>query len=555
MLQTLKINNVALIKDLEIDFSKGFNVMLGSTGAGKSIIFDALNFVLGAKSDKTLIRSGERVMKVEALFSQLGKSENDALMALGIIDEEVDEILLSRSLDVDGKGSARINGSMANAALLKVCAGALVDSYSQHESVDLLKSKNHLTMLDRLAIGTLDKVKAELKNEYSRYQEILAKIAGLGGDEFERERTKSLLSFQIDEIEKASIEVGEMEQLAQKIQLMESAEKLFEAGRECENLLSGSSMSAIASVHEAEGLLAPLANISEIEDYRNRLASCKYELEDISYSLRDLCDNNTYSQVELDRLQRRKDELKLLCKKYGGSEEKVIEFLEQAKVRLDALTDSEAYLAKLEKEKLQSEKSLETLCAKLSQLRKQIAHEIESKMMSELSQLGMKSTTFVVEFNRGKIGENGFDEVEFAFSANKGQEVKALSKTASGGEMSRIMLAFKTIFAKVGSASTLIFDEIDTGISGEIGYVVGEKIAVLSKDNQVLCVTHLAQVACQGDAFYYVSKSTDDKTTYTNVRNLNGDEIEYELARMLGGDKVTDISLAHIKQMRLRAGK
>lgn len=555
MLQTLKIKNVALIKDLEINFNKGFNVLLGETGAGKSIIFDALNFVLGAKADKTLLRSGENVMKVEALFSDLNPLAVSALQELGVIDEG-NEIVLSRSLDSDGKSVIRINGSPATALILKNVGSVLVDSYSQHEALELLKSKNHLIMLDRLGSDTIKNIKDSLTTEYEKYQEIVKKIKSLGGNEFERERTKDLLSYQIKEIEEAELYIGEAEEVKERIDLLSSSEKIFEAVNECENLLENSSMSAIGSVHESVNLLAPLSKIEVIDSARERLNNVRYELQDISQTLKDIRDNTAFDEGELDRLDRRKDLIKLLCKKYGGSEENVLKFLEEARVRLDELNQSEELLVKLENEKTKQEKIINQICERLSDIRKAIAKDVEEKIVNELRELGMKSTSFVVKFGRmPDFTDNGFDEVEFTFSANKGQEVKALAKTASGGEMSRVMLAFKTIFARAGLAETLIFDEVDAGISGEIGYVVGEKVSTLAKSAQVLCVTHLPQVASQGDAFYFVSKTSDATNTYTSVKDLKDNDIIYELARMLGGDSVTEVAIAHIKEMRKRAGK
>ncbi len=555
MLQLLKIKNVALIKELEINFQQGFNVLLGSTGAGKSIIFDALNFVLGGKADKTLIRTGESMMKVEAVFSSLSSETCAYFVDAGLLEEGENEMLLSRSLSEDGKSVIRINGSPATAQMLKECGSALADSYSQHESISLLKSKNHLAMLDKLGGNKMQEVKDYLIKEYEEYQSILKQIASLGGDEFERERTKSLLEYQIKEIEKAQLSVGEDEDIKQKIALMSSAEKIFDAVKTCEELLEGSAMSAISSVHEAGNALSALSNVEEIDRCRERLNSCKYELEDISDTLKDIRERTTFDQRELDCLDARQDLIKLLCKKYGGSVERVLQYSEKAKASLANLENSEFELERLNKLKSMQEDKCKTLCEKLSDFRKEIAHDTEKKLMSELKQLGMKNTTFVIEFTRlENFTANGFDGVEFAFSANIGQEVKALSKTASGGEMSRVMLAFKTIFASAGLAQTLIFDEIDTGISGEVGFIVGEKLSSLGE--QVLCITHLAQVACQGDAFLYVNKFTDNGATFTEIKELTGEDIDIALAKLISGEEVTESALRHIKEMRTdRASK
>ncbi len=552
MLQTLKIQNVALIKQLEIDFEKGFNVLLGETGAGKSIIFDALNFVLGGKADKSLIRSGESVMKVEALFSCVNPL---IFKDLEEFDEPCEELVLSRSLDSLGKSSIRINGGIFSLQSLKRVGEALVDSYSQHEGMQLLKSKNHLAMLDKLGGEGLKHIKNKYLIEYERLIELNKKIKSLGGDEFERARTKSLLSYQIKEIEDANIQLGEMDELKNNIMLLESAEKIYDTVNSCENLLESSNMSAIAAVHDSTIQLSALTNISEIEECRNRLNSVKYELQDISETLKALRDNLTFDEGELDRLVRRQDSLKLLCKKYGGSEEKVLAFLLNIKTQFEELENSEERLAQLEKEKLKLEKSIQAVANELSQARKEIAAKVEVDIERELAQLNMKSTTFKVQFAQTDFALQGQDEVEFVFSANKGQELKALSKTASGGEMSRVMLAFKTIFAHAGNAETLIFDEIDTGISGETGYIVGEKLSALGRDGQVLCITHLPQVASQGDNFYFVAKTSDAHSTFTSIEKLETGRITEELARLIAGDKLTETAKNQVQELRARAGK
>lgn len=540
MLQTLKIKNVALIKELEIDFDKGFNVLLGETGAGKSIIFDALNFVLGGKVDKGLIRSGETSMRVDAVFSNLCIGAVKELMEIGALEELGDEISLTRTLDVNGKSTARINGSPATAQMLKLCSGVLVDSYSQHESMELLKSKNHLAILDKVCGESLFDVKLKLSEAYEELQETLKEIKTLGGDEFERERTKSLLEYQIKEIEDAKLYEGEDEEIKQRLNILTNSEKIVDFVSQSETLLEEGGMSAVSDVCNVINLLNQIHGVSEIDACVERLNSCRYELQDIAQTLKELKESSDFDEGELERLDKRHDLIKSICKKYGGSIKRALEYYEDVKARFEALMNSEARLVELENIKDRQEKVVVELCENLSVLRKKAAKELEEKVMAELRQLSMKSTTFIIEFIRlDNCTANGYDEVEFTFSANKGQEVKSLAKTASGGEMSRVMLAFKTIFANAGLAQTLIFDEIDTGISGEIGYIVGEKLYGLTVNAQVICITHLAQVASQGDQFYFVSKSDDGKMTYTSVKHLVGKEIETELARMMGGDDVT----------------
>lgn len=547
MLQSLSIKNVALIKNIVIDFNKGLNILLGETGAGKSIIFDALNFVLGAKADKTLIRSGEESMRVDAVFTNLSESCMQALAEYGI---EEDEVLLSRTFSFDGKSSIRINGNPSTQMILKEIGKSLVDSYSQHESVELLKSKSHLTMLDKFGKSQIDILKQEVKEKYNEYNSIIKEIDHLGGDEFEREREISLLTYQIKEIEDANLKTGEEEEIHDRLRFLNNAEKIFQAISLCEEYLDGSSTSCINSLQQVSNQLTSLTNFDKLSDCKNRIDSVRYEIEDINQTLLDIKAETDFDENEFERLDRRYDLIKSLEKKYGGSIENVLNYLNDIKYRLDELNDSEQNILKLNKEKEKVYNELLIKSEELSNMRKSIAKDIEIKILTELKELGMKSSKFEVKFTKlNDFTSNGIDGVEFVFSANKGQEVKALSKIASGGELSRFMLALKNIFAEIGSAQTLIFDEIDSGISGETGKIVGEKLKNLTSFAQVICITHLPQVACFGDHFYYVSKYENENETMTSIKLLKDDEIPYNIAKMIVGDNVSDIALSQAKEM------
>ncbi|MBQ8908933.1 MAG: DNA repair protein RecN [Clostridia bacterium] len=552
MLQTLSIKNVALITNLSVDFSAGFNVLLGETGAGKSIIFDALNFVLGAKADKTLIRYGEKEMRVDAVFTDLSDGCRQKLSELGYED---DEICLSRMLTVDGKSNVRINATPATASILKEVGAALVDSYSQHESVELLKTKNHLAMLDKFAGEKVSIQKDVVRELKSKYNSIIKQIESLGGDEFERERMRSLLQYQVDEIENAKLQLGEEQEVADRLKLLNNAEKIYQAVTSCEELLSEGASSAVRTLQESVGALGHLSAFDEIEECRQRLESVRYEVEDVVETLGNIKSMSEFDEKEFDRLDRRNDLIKSLTKKYGGSVEKVLAFVEDAKVKLNDLSDSEFLLSKLENEKAIVYDKLIHQCDVLTALRQSSAKEIENKILDELKQLGMKSSKFTVKFSKTEPTNNGQDVVEFEFSANKGQEVKALAKTASGGELSRFMLAVKNIFTEIGDAQTLIFDEIDSGISGETGNIVGQKIDGLSKHVQILCITHLPQVAAFADNMYVVTKEENETTTHTKIELIAEDKISDYLAKMTVGDKLTQASKQQAIEMRIKAGK
>lgn len=552
MLQSLTIKNVALITKLNIEFGKGLNVLLGETGAGKSIIFDALNFVLGAKADKTLIRSGESEMRVDALFSELSSSTLLNLKEIGIDDEEV---CISRSLSQEGKSTIRVNGSPFTQTMLKDLGRLLLDSYSQHESVELLKSKNHLLMLDRFGGNEINKLKEEVVVKYKEHKEILEKINKLGGNDFERERKKSILEYQIKEIEDAKLKVGEEEELSNQLKLFSNTEKIFESVTTCEELLSDGNLSCIKALQQASSALSSLS-FDNITDCKFRLDSARYEIEDICATLSSIKDSANFDEREFERIDRRHDLIKDIIKKYGGSIDKTLDFLSKAKQELNELEDSQDLLIKYNKEEQLCFKELETLCNQLSSKRKDFAIKLENKIIDQLKELGMKSSQFEVKFEQfDQPTINGIDNVEFVFSANKGQDVKSLSKTASGGELSRFMLAIKNIFAEIEGVETLVFDEIDTGISGETGRIVGIKLNNIASYGQILCITHLLQVASFGDEFFYVYKEDVDNVTQTGIKNLQSEEIVDSLAKLVVGDDVTDTARKQALEMRIKAGK
>lgn len=552
MLQTLSIKNVALITDLSIDFGEGFNVLLGETGAGKSIIFDSINFVIGDKLDKTLLRNGESTMRVDAFFSNLNDATKEKISELGF---DGDEFVLTRTYSSDGKSSCKINGMPCVTNTLKEIGALLLDSYSQHESIELLKTKNHLSMIDKFGGQKIGDIKDELKDKYNSYLSIKKQIADLGGNEYERERTKSLLEYQIEEIENANLKIGEDEEIQERLKFLNNAEKIFEAVTSCEDYLNDNSSSTINTLQQSSYALNPL-KIERISECKNRIDSVRYEVEDIYQTLLEIKEESEFDEKEYNALDNRLDLIKLLNKKYGGSVEKTLEYLEESKARLNALNDSEFMLDKLTKQEENILNEVKQLANKLTNQRKETASLVENKILEQLKELGMKSSKFQVNFKLfDQPTANGQDDVEFVFSANKGQEIKSLAKTASGGELSRFMLAVKNIFAEIGSSQTLIFDEIDSGISGETGNIVGAKLNNITKFAQVLCITHLPQVAVYGDDFYLVTKSEDNSTTKTNVQHLSQEEIPSQIAKMFVGNDIGKNAIMQVIQMRQKTGK
>lgn len=549
MLESLSIKNLALIKDQTIEFKKGLNVILGETGSGKSLIFDAINFVTGLKTDKNLLRTGESVMKVEALFSDLSSFAKQSLKDYDII---CDEILLSRTLNEEGKSSFRINGQPVVAGMVKAISKTLLDSLQQHEGMELLKSKNHLNLLDKFGGDEINDLKINLAQAYTLKKEIEKNILSLGGSDAERDRLKELLAFQIGEIEKCDLQPGEDEEIKAKLEMMSSAEKIVEVTSLADKNLSSSNYSVLNLISEVIDALASLSKIDILSENYDRLTSLRYDIEDIVDSLTKFSRSVSFDEIEFNRLDSRLDQIKLLKKKYGGTVEEVLSYCDKLKQRLEELEASQENIERLQKELSKQEKSLYEIATKLTNKRKEVALLIEQRVCKELFDLGMKNTIFKVKFEERKISPEGKDEVVFVFSANKGQELKNLSQTASGGEVSRIMLALKNIFTSVDEIGVLLFDEVDSGISGEVGNMVAKKLYNISKQTQVLCVSHLSQVAGLADSFLLVNKKVLNDETLTEVISITEEKGIEQIAKLIGGENITDVALSHAKEIRAR---
>ncbi len=548
MLQSLSIKNLALIKNENIEFNDGLNIILGETGAGKSLIFEALFFALGLKTDKALIRNGEESMKVDVLFSNLPVSLKNELENLEI--EETDELLISRTLNCEGRSSIKINGNIATLSSLKNLSKLLVDTLVQHESLELLKTKNHLTMLDSYIGEKAISLKQEISSLLAEISAINKRIDLLGGDKEERERRKDILLYQIEEIEKAEITLGEDEEIEEKLKLLDSAEKIKETLSYVLSLISNSDKGATSQIDDAYRHLNSLSNIEKISDLQERLGNAKYEVEDIFEELHDIFSSSNFDEIEYARLDQRKDLLKSLKKKYGASLELVLEYYEKIKNQYDDISGSEITIEKLNKEKTALEQKANVIADTLSSLRKKVADEIKEKIVLELKDLGMKGTRFEISFEEKSITLDGKDNVTFNFSANVGQEVKNISKTASGGEMSRIMLAMKNIFTGADRNKTLLFDEVDAGISGETGNMIATKLRNIAGSEQIICITHLPQVASAGHNFIKVAKEVIDGQTISNSSLISENDVPLEIARLIGGQILTDTALSHAKELR-----
>ena len=547
MLHELHIENIAVIERADIRFEKGLNILTGETGAGKSIVIDSIGAVLGERVSRELVRRGAEKALVTAVFDPEGTEdwlrEND-------IDPE-EELILQRRILADGKSSCRVCGNPVTAAQLKELAALLVDIHGQNDGRQLMDEKRHLGYLD--SFGRVDAEKSAYAAEYRRYRDIQKELKQLTMDEVEKERLSESLRYQIAELERAELKAGEKDELVSRRDLLRNSEKLTEALDEALNLLYGGDDNAVSMAQNAEyyaGKAAAL--VPELESCTKSIHEAAFSLSDAAETLRDFRDSLDFSPEEYDRLEERISLLNKLERKYGRDTESLIAYLDECRERLDRIEYADEKSEKLRRE-LEGQKKL---CRKaalvLREKRQAAAKELERRITSELRELNMPSVRFAVDFAplEGEPGfdANGADQVRFLMSANAGEEMGRISRIASGGELSRIMLAMKNVFAENDPVSTMIFDEIDTGVSGIAAQRVGEKLYSVSKGKQVMCVTHLPQIAAMADSHFLIAKQERDGRTFTDVTKLDREGQRRELARLHGGDNITATTLASAEE-------
>ncbi|WP_454941751.1 DNA repair protein RecN [Evtepia sp.] len=550
MLSLLHIENIALIDRADISFGHGFNVLTGETGAGKSIIIDAIGAVLGERTSRDLIRTGEKSALVTALFQ--GLPDLPWFHENGVGPDENGELLISRKIQGDGKNLCRVGGVPCTVLQLKALGAQLIDIHGQHDGQQLLDETCHLNYLD--SFGGLEGERGAYQEEYHRLEDIRRKIAALQMDEAEKARRMDTLQFQIDELERAALQPGEEEMLEERKGILRSADQLMEAVGSAYYAVFGSdSQSGAASLlAEAEGSLSRVASLSgELSQLAGAVSELRYAAEDAADRLREVKESLDFSPRELDEVESRLDQLHRLKKKYGGSVQEMLDYLSRCREELDRIEMADDSLAKLKQQRKDQLAQTRARGEVLSQKRRQAAETLKARIEEELRQLDMPKVRFEVDFSPkpGKSGldETGMDEVCFLMSANVGETLKPIAKVASGGELSRIMLALKNVLAENDSIQTLIFDEVDTGVSGRAAGKVAEKMSRLSRSCQVLCVTHLAQIAAMADSHYSVHKEERAGRTYTQVEDLDRQGRKEELARLTGG--------AHLSQAILEGAE
>ncbi|MFZ5988854.1 MAG: DNA repair protein RecN [Bacillota bacterium] len=561
MLQQLEIQNIAIIDKIAVELGEGLNVLTGETGAGKSIIIDSINAILGERLSKELIRTGRDKAVVEAVFQVEKERLSDLLESFGIEPEEDGTLIISREFTTAGKNTCRINGKIATVSMLKQIGERLIDVHGQHDNQSLLRTESHIELLDSFADIRIQGLKEEYLKHLEQYKQIKNKLKSLSGDKNERERKIDLLKFQIDEIKKAKLKVGEEADLERQRAVLVNSEKIIgtlSGAYECLGTGSKMDRSALDKINEVIGELNDINGLDERYGViTKRLEAVSYELDDIVTEIRSMRDEVEYNPGLLEQVEERLDLIFKLKKKYGDSIEEILEYLKNAKDELDEIINNEEIINKLMEDIEKKDEELYKIAKDINSERVKAAKLLEEKIGAELNDLEMKNARLKVniefddtrEKGERKYNHNGLDKVEFLISTNAGEPLKPLSKIASGGEMSRIMLAIKTILANVDRMPTLIFDEIDIGISGKAAQKVGEKLSYISKNHQVISVTHLAQIACMADNNFYIEKVIKNGNTETEVKRLSEKEVKNEIARIIGGANISEITIKHAEEM------
>lgn len=548
MLSNLQIENIAVIKSASIDFENGFNVMTGETGAGKSIVIDSLNAILGERTSRELIRSGADSASVCAEFQNVGDNVKNELEKLGI--EKDDTLIVSRKLTPDGKNVCRINGMPATVSMLKALGVQLVNIHGQLDNQSLLSPETHCSFIDKLA-GSGRELN-EFKELYSLYIKKENELKSINTDVNEKNRRLDILNYQIEEIQKADIRPGEKDELTEKLGFLRNAEKVLDLLHTAYAALNGDGEmpgAADIAADAASKLLSAADYSSDFTETANGVNDAAMNLSAYTEELRDKIYSLDYDPNETERAEERLDVIYRLSQKYGDSEEDILAYLENAEKERDALSFSDERAEQLRAETEKAYNEALAAAKKLSEIRIEAGKKFSADVERELAFLDMPSVKFIVNDSVGELYENGIDNIEFLLSANAGEEPKPLSKIASGGELSRIMLAIKCVLSELDDIDTLIFDEIDSGVSGRAALKIAAKMKELSKTHQVICVTHLAQIAAFADEHKLISKEEKDGRTYTCIASLDYNGRKYELARIMGGLTVTQSILNSAEEL------
>ena len=549
MLELLHIENIAIIERADIAFGSGFNALTGETGAGKSIVIDALGAVLGQRTSRELIRTGAEKAFVSATFGGV-PAQLPGLEENGLAPEEDGTLLLQRELYGDGKNVCRVSGRPVTVAQLRRIGASLLNIHGQHDGQQLLDEEQHLFYLDRF--GRVDAELTAYRKRFDAWRATKREMDALKMDEAEKARRVDMLHHQIDELERADLQEGEEETLLARRNILRNGEKFLSAISAADACLNGGdeSLGAVSAIKEAEDALRGLRSLGdEFVELSDRLESLRCEAYDLAETIRDKKDEYDFSPQELDAVESRCDQLYRLKKKYGSSVEEMLAYLERSREELDRIEYADDRLAQLAEKCKSLERAAREAAHALTDKRRAAAKELETRISRELSELDMPKLRFSIDFQEKELSEDGTDTVEFLMSANVGEDLRPIRKIASGGELSRIMLALKNVLAEQDSVMTMVFDEVDTGVSGRAAQRVAEKLARLSRTRQVLCVTHLPQLTAMADVHFGVEKGEENGRTLTRVRELDRAARRAEIARMSGGDHPSETMLSGAEEL------
>lgn len=554
MLNSLYIENIAVIEKTNIDFTKGFNVLTGETGAGKSIIIGSINALLGGRISKDIIRSGADTAFVSGSFSVTNPQVYSLLEQYGFECDRDDRLILQRKLTANGKSSCRINGRPANLAVLKEITAHLVNVHGQHESYNLMSPEKHIEYID--SIGELDSIKKEYRENLAILRDYRKRLKSAQTDDSQRERQIDLLRYQINEIEQAAPQEGEYERLTEERSKAQNAQDIIRSLSEAEAILAGEEQinGCIDALRECSDCIGRVSEYVPVtEKLSERITNVYYELQDCAEEISSILEGIDTDPYRLQEIEERLDVLYRLSKKYGSTTAEILEFYENAKGQLQQLKDYEFNMESLQKDYDKYFQATKELALKLSAERKKISREFAARVKEEMTYLDMPNVNLEVSIERCPLNENGCDKLEFLISANPGEDPKPVSKIASGGELSRMMLAITNVIASHNIVSTMIFDEVDTGISGSASQKVGYKLKALSETRQVICITHQAQIAALADTHFLIKKNVENNRTFTQVSELSFEDRVRELARIIGGVSITELTLKHAEEMLLQS--
>ena len=550
MLTTLYIENIAVIEKTSIDFSQGLNVLTGETGAGKSIIIDSINAIMGQRTSKELVRTGAKTALVTAQFDDVNDTVKAKLAELGYNNEDDDTLILQRTISATGKSSCKINARPASVTVLKEVAKNLINIHGQHESYELFSPDTHIDYID--SFGELKNELEDYREKYKKYKALKKQLNEANSDESARLHEIDLLTYQTTELFNADVQPDEIEQLENERIVLMNSEKIFTLLNDARELLDGDERTAgcVESVESAMNYIQRAASLNdEYESISESITDVYYNLRDCIEAISDAADSVESDPQRLEEIDERLDLLNRLTRKYGCECNELPSLAEKMQTRLEELLSYDKNRDQLEADYKESEYNARVSAQKLSSIRKKTAKVFSERVREEMSFLNMPNVQIVTQFENTDFYEKGTDKVEFLISANPGEPPRPVAKIASGGELSRMMLAIKTVLASTEDIDTLIFDEVDTGISGSAAQKVGLKLKEVSKSSQVLCVTHQAQLAALADAHYLISKQVEDGRTFTQVKLLDFDGRKHELARIIGGVNITDAALAHAESM------